>query len=294
MKARFASIVVAGTVLATLVAHAQGSAAGSSGAERSLLTYAIAGFTLQFGALDLATGKFFPIAPVPPDVGTGLVHGRGTSLLYLAFSGKLTALDPFFGTTSIVGDGTGGLGDCSVPGSYALNCAIALGQVGGHLYATDFANNLYSVDPKTGAATLIGPTGMPPLEFAPPRANSDGTLDVVSESLVSYRGKLYANFATVKINPDGTFDPIIPGGLYQIDPSTGMSTPIASVDSNITAMVNVHDTVYAFDAWTGEVLRLDMTTGLTEATEPKTVIDQTAGSLIVGAAPARPSPTTLR
>ena len=179
-----------------------------------------------------------------------------------------------------------------MPGSYALNCANALGQVGGHLYATDFANNLYSVDPKTGAATLIGPTGMPPLEFAPPRANSDGTLDVVSESLGQLSRQAVREFRHCENQSrSGDVRPHHTGGLYQIDPSTGMSTPIASVDSNITAMVNVHDTVYAFDAWTGEVLRLDMTTGLTEATN--VVVSQTAGSLIVGAAPARPSPGFL-
>ena len=292
MKARFASIIVLSTVLATLGAHAQSSDAGSSGRDRRLLTYAVAGFALQFGALDLASGRFFPIGPVPPDVGTGLVKGPGTSLLYLAFSGKLTAIDPSTGKTSVVGDGTGGLGDCTALGSYALNCANALGQLGGRLYATDFANNLYSVDPRTGVATLIGPTGMPMLEFAPPNSNTDGTIDVVSASLVSYRGKLYANFATVKVNPEaGTFEPIISGELYQLDPSTGLATPIAPVDPNITAMVSVHDTVYAFDAWTGEVLVLDMTTGLTEPTS--VVVDQAAGSLILGAAPAHPAPALV-
>ena len=98
MKARFASIVVADRRSWPRLSRTRKvRPRAHQGRERSLLTYAIAGFTLQFGALDLATGKFFPIAPVPPDVGTGLVHGRGTSLLYLAFSGKLTALDPVFG-----------------------------------------------------------------------------------------------------------------------------------------------------------------------------------------------------
>jgi hypothetical protein len=84
------------------------------------------------------------------------VRSLGTSLLTLAFSGNLDAIDRFTGRTSVVG--ATGLRDCSVPGSYDPNCANVIGRLGDRFYATDFANNLYSVDPATGAATLIGPT----------------------------------------------------------------------------------------------------------------------------------------
>ena len=312
MKRRLGSIIVAGTVLTALVgAHAQDSIVADHGSRvfvkrplrhapvpraadrapggRSLLVYVIAGVTFQFGALDLSSGKFFAIGPgLPPDVGAGLVQGLGTSLLTLAFSGNLDAIDPFTGRTAVVG--ATGLRDCSVPGSYDPNCANVIGRLGGSFYATDFANNLYSVDPATAAATLIGPTGMPALTFAPFSENPDGTFNVYSENFVSAHGRLYANFATATTD-FVTVTPVIPGALYQIDPSTGRATWIAPTDTNITAMVNVNDTVYAFDVYTNQVLTLDLTTG---QTTPVSDVDPAVMSLIAGATPARPSPAARR
>jgi hypothetical protein len=292
MKAKLTSVVVALIVLSALVvAHAQGSFAPQRGLGRTGLAYVLAGFTFQFGALDLATGTFLPIGPgLPADVGGGLVQGPGTSLFSLSFSGTLDSIDPFTGETSIVGPT--GLGDCSALGSYAPDCANVLGQLGGHLYATDLANNLYSVDRKTGAASLIGPTGMPALTYAPLTTNPDGTVNVFSENFVTFRGDLYANFATVTIDPAaGTFTPVIAGALYRIDTSTAHATPVAPLDPNITAMVTLNDVVYGFDAWTGEVVTVDMVTG---QTTPVSAIDPMAGSLIGGAAPARPFPAGAR
>ena len=312
MKARLGSMIVAGTLLTALVgAHLQGSIVADHGSRvfdkrrlthtpvaraadlapggRSRLVYVIAGFTFQFGALDLSSGKFLPIGPgVPPDVGGGLVQGLGTSLLTLAFSGNLDAIDPFTGRTSVVG--ATGLRDCSVPGSYDPNCANVIGRLGGSFYATDFANNLYWVDPATGAATLIGPTGMPAVTVAPFSENPDGTFNVYSENLVSAHGRLYANFATATTD-FVTVTPVIPGALYQIDPSTGRATWIAPTDTNITAMVNLNDTVYAFDVYTNQVLTLDLTTG---QTTPVSDVDPAVMSLIAGATPARPSPAAGR
>jgi hypothetical protein len=307
MKARLGSMIVVGTLLTGLVgAHLQGSIAADHGSRlfdkglthasvarapggRSLLVYAIAGFTFQFGTLELTSGKFFPIGSgLPPDVGGGLVQGLGTTLLTLAFSGNLDAIDPLTGRTSVVG--ATGLRDCSVPGSYDPNCANVIGRVGGSFYATDFANNLYSVDPATGAATLIGPTGMPAVMFAPFSENPDGTFNVYSENFVSAHGRLYANFATATTD-FVTVTPVIPGALYQIDPSTGRATWIAPTDTNITAMVNVNDTVYAFDVYTNQVLALDLATG---ETTPVSDVDPAVMSLIAGATPARPSPAAGR
>ena len=189
MKRRTRSIIVASTILTALVGvHLQGSIVSDRGSRtlahrplphpavaratdrapggRNRLVYVIAGRTLQFGALDLSNGMFLPIGHgLPPDAGGGLVQGLGTSLLTLTFRGYLDAIDPFTGSWSEVGKT--GLGDCSAPGSYDPNCANVMGRLGGKFYATDFANNLYSVDPATGAATLIGPTGMPEVTVAP-------------------------------------------------------------------------------------------------------------------------------
>jgi hypothetical protein len=296
MNASLGSLMVVGTVLTALAgAPLQGSIiAANRATERapagpSPLAYVIAGAILQFGALDLSSGDFRPIGPsLPLDVGAGLVQGLGTSLLTLAFSGKLDAIDPFTGQASVVGPT--GLRDCSAPGSYDPNCANVLGRVGGSFYATDFANNLYSVNPATGAATLIGATGMPALTFAPFSQNADGTFNVFSENFVSVHGRLYANFATATTD-FATVTPVIPGALYQIDPSTGRATWIAPTDTNITAMVNVNDTVYAFDVYTNQVLTLDLNTG---QTTPERDIDPAVMHLVAGATAARPSPAAVR
>jgi len=316
MKTRLGSLIVAGTVLTALVgAHAQDSivADGSRafvkrpqrhspaartadlGPGGSGLVYVIAGNTFRFGALDLSSGAFLPIGPVlPSDVGGGLVQGLGRSLLTLAFSGDLVAIDPFTGLTSVIGEGTG-LADCSVlpSGSYPYdpNCPLVIGRLGGSFYATDYANNLYLVDPKTGAATLIGPTGMPPVTFAPFSQNPDGTFNVFSENFVSAHGRLYANFATATTDFE-TVTPVIEGALYEIDPSTGVATKIGPTDPNITAMVNVQGTVYAFDVFTNQVLPLDLTTGQTG--EPVSDVDPAVMHLIAGATPARPFPAAGR
>src|SRR5215831_17664051 len=228
--------------------------AGISGRDKaSLLTYAITvGF--QFGAVDLGSGAFLPIGPgLPPDVGDGLVQGHGTSLLSLGFTGNLVAIDPFTGRTSVVG--ATGLGDCSTPASpCGPNSANWIGLFNGHYYVTDFANNLYSLDPKTAATKLIGPTGIPALTFVPFSENPDGSVNVFGASLFGARGKFYAFFVTVAINfAAGTFHPLIPGALYEIDPATGHATMIAPTDSGLSAIVNVKDTIYAFTAWTGQV-----------------------------------------
>src|SRR5450759_4654121 len=112
----------------------------------SLLVYAITiGF--EFGAVDLRSGAFLPIGPgLPPDVGDGLVQGPGPSLLSLGFAGNLDAIDPFTGQASVVG--ATGLGDCSTPASpCGPNSANWIGLIDGHYYVTDFANNLYSLEP---------------------------------------------------------------------------------------------------------------------------------------------------
>jgi hypothetical protein len=294
--------ILAGTLLATLAtaqptpqqyrrrvlpySTAQRADDQSVSAGERLLVYVITG-GLQFGAVELRSGSFLPIGPgLPPDVGSGLIPGRGTHLLTLAFSGNLDAIDPATGKTSLVG--ATGLGDCSTPASPCqLNSANVIGRLDGRFYATDFANNLYSVDPVTGKAKLIGHTGVPPLTFIPFSANPDGSVNVYGESLFSAHGKLYAYFATQAVNfATGAIRTLIPGALYQIDPSTGHTRFIAPTDSSLSSIVNVNGTVYGFDAAAGEVVTLDLTNGQTKVVSK---VDAVAG-VIVGATPAHPFP----
>ena len=269
--------ILAGTLLATLAA-AQSSrsaafensaheAAGHHAPEkRHLFAYVIT-VGSEFGTVDLRTGEFVP-NPVSPGladlgIGDGLVQGPGRSLFSLAFSGDLDKINPFTGEISRIGNT--GLGDCSVPGSYAPNCANYIGEHEERLYATDFAQNLYLVNPHTAVAKLIGPTEIPALTFAPFSQNPDGSVNVFSESLFSFHGKLYAYFATVAVNFEtGTNTPTIPGAIYEIHPATGRTRLVApTASSNLSSIVNVNDALYAFDAWTGQVLRLDPCTGQT-------------------------------
>ena len=266
--------------------HRTAGPAGHASAKSSpsLLVYVLTG-GLQFGVVDANSGAFLPIGPgLPPDVGGGLVPGPGKSLLSLSFSGNLVAIDPATGSTAVVGPT--GLGDCSSPTSACgLNSASGLGYFDGQLYAVDFANNLYSVDAGTGAATLIGPTGIPALTFVPFSGNPDGTLNVFAESLFSRHGKFYANFGTAALDPQtGTVTSIISGEIYEIDRKTGRATPVALTDTNLTSVVNVNDTLYAFNAHTGQVVILDVMTG---QITPVSDLDP-AASLVGGATPARP------
>jgi hypothetical protein len=251
----------------------------------SLLVYVITGGS-RFGAVDLGSGVFMPMGQhMPPDVGGGLVQGP-SSLLSLAFSGNLDAIDPVTGKTSFVG--LTGLHDCSMPESLPdPKCANVIGQLGTTLYATDFAQNLYSVNPVSGTATLIGPSGIPPLPFVP-LSNACPNC-VYNESLFGFGGKLYANYATATRTNSGPVIGTVPQ-LWEINTATGMANPgPLLVNANgspaigLTSIVNVNGTIYAFNVASGRAVTVDVTTG---QTTPVTALNSNAG-LIGGATPVQ-------
>jgi hypothetical protein len=89
-----------------------------------------------------------------------LVPGPHGEFLSLSFSGNLDSINPATGITTVVG--ATGLGDCSGGASLCpANSAFCLVQFNGTYYATDVSNTLYKVNPATGAATLLGPAGIP-------------------------------------------------------------------------------------------------------------------------------------
>ncbi len=166
------------------------------------LVYVLSG-SGQFGTMDISTGSFSPIGAGTPEGTGGLIQGPGGTLLTLGFNGNLDSINPTTGAFSTIG--ATGLGDCSLPASpCGSNSANILGKVGSSIYATDFANNLYSVNPVTGVATFIGSTGIPALPFIPLSTvpgDPDGSFYFYGESLFDYNGNLYTNFET------GIFDP---------------------------------------------------------------------------------------
>jgi hypothetical protein len=228
----------------------------------------------QFGTVDLATGAFHQIGPDTPESQVNLVRGPHGDLLSVTFFGDLESINPADGKTSVIGaTGLGGLQN-------------ELAEVDGKLYMTDLSNNLYTADPTTGAATLIGPTGIP----AVPGAGTPNMI-LFDETLYGARGKLYATFDA--LNFDGTV--VIAPELYKIDHSTGATTTVASTMLSTSASVDVKGkgTFYVFKFLasapsppapsTGAVYTLDLKNGDTSFV---TNIDTTA-SAILGAFPVR-------
>jgi hypothetical protein len=153
--------------------------------------------THHFGTVDLATGAFHRIGPNAPVGSEGLAPGLDGSRLTLAYNSDLYSINPVSAAYTLVG--STGLGDCTTPDSPCGPIStLTLGSANGTIYATDFQNSIYSVNPLTGAATLIGITGISPIPFIPASFNPDRTINFFEEALFGAGGKLYATFdATV-------------------------------------------------------------------------------------------------
>lgn len=245
----------------------------------------------QFGTVNLSTGSFSPIGPGLSAGSGGLVRGPGGSLLSLGFNGSLYSINPATGAMSTVG--ATGLGDCSLPTSACgSNSANLIGKLGASLFVTDLANNIYSIDPVTGAATLIGATGIPAIPFpphAPVAGDPDGSFYVYDESLFDYGGQLYANmdagiFDPVTFTPTSLIDP----NIYRINTSTGAATLVTSTDFGLGTITNVNGTLYAFDLPISSIVTLNLADGST------TFVSNTdpAAGMVGGASPV-PEPSSL-
>ena len=245
----------------------------------------------QFGTMDLATGAFTKISDTPPII-QYLANGPSNNLLTMSFDGNLASINPATGALSVIGPT--GFGDCSGPSVASLsNCQLSFGQALGKYYATDFDNNLYTVNPLTGQATLVGKTGMPALTVLPAIPAADGSFSFYDENLFGVGGKLYANFDTGLFQPpaDPVSGPVVtqtsPSALYQIDPTTGVSTKVADIAFGQVTIANINGTIYSFEGDDSTIRTLDVTTGMT------TVIgnsDENVG-LVSGVA-ATPEPAT--
>ena len=254
------------------------------------IVYVVTG-NQQFGTVDLATGAFSQIGPDTPAGEDGLVPGPNGSLLTLTYSGNLDSINPATGIASLIG--ATGLADCSnFPVSpCGPTSANELAGLGGTIYATDISNNLYTVNPLTGAATLIGPTGIPAVPAIPDSTNPDGTFNAFDESLFSARGSLYATFDAIKINPSPfTVTTVISPDLYGINPITGHATLIAPTALTIGAVVGVNGTLYAFNNMAGQVATLNLANGNTTAVSN---FPPDGGLLVQGASPDTPEPASF-
>jgi hypothetical protein len=254
-----------------------------AGASAQNLVYVV-DFNSQFGAVNLSTGAFNPIGTPTPEPLANLVWGTDGSLLSLSASGNLDKINPLTGETMVIGET--GLG---------YN-AFDLAGVRGKLYATDFGNNIYSVDPQTGVATFMRATGMPPDPEVPFSQNSDGTINLCDETLYAWGGKLYATFDSFKVDPNTLIiTPWVNPALYEIDPSTGEAKLIGPTRLGLGATVVANDgKFYAIESeivgWNqygpiaqNQMYTLDLRTGATEYVRD---LDSSQGA-IFGAAPVR-------
>jgi hypothetical protein len=216
----------------------------------------------QFGTLDVATGAFRQIGPNTAQGSAGLTAAPGGLLYTLTYGGDLATIDPRSGLMSIIGPT--GLGDCSIPGVSPCGpmSANTLALLGGTLYATDFQNNLYTVNQGTGHATLLGATGIPPTPFVPLTTNPDGTLNLIDEALFGSGGSLFAIFHASMFDPE-TFmpTPIVDPHLWRIDPATGLATDVGPTEIGIGGAAIANGVAYGFSNMTGQISTLDLATG---------------------------------
>jgi hypothetical protein len=286
--AAFAKLVILTQALMVLLAPVILARSDSAGPSVYVVTVGPNG--PQFGTVNLGNGAFTAIASTPAPM-SNLVWWNG-SLLSLStsdpFPGFLVKINPENGEISVIG--ATGLG------SFAFDLA----EVRGQLYLTDFNNDIYSVDPQTGAATRIGATGMPADPTQPFSTNPDGTFNLADESFYGVGGKLYATFDSFNVDEttlviDGNpADATVSPALYRIDPFSGVAILVGPTNLFLSASVEVRGKFYAFKGViTGfaggfpegynELAMLDLATGKVTFIRN---IDVNAG-VIFGAAPMR-------
>ncbi|HEY3939999.1 MAG TPA: PEP-CTERM sorting domain-containing protein [Bryobacteraceae bacterium] len=259
-------------------------------AKADTLVYAIG--SAQFGTMDLNTGAFTKVADTPPIL-QYLANAPNKTLLTMSFDGNLDSINPTTGGVSVIGPT--GFGDCSGAVVANLsNCQLSFGQALGKYYATDFGNNLYSINPLTGQATLIGKTGIPAVTFLPAIPGADGSFDFYDENLFEAGGKLYANFDTGHFQPpaDPASNPVVTpttaAVLYEIDPNTGAATKVADTAFGQGTIANINGTVYSFIGPDSSIDTLDVSTG-----NSAFVSNSDANLGLVGGVAAVPEPAPL-
>jgi hypothetical protein len=246
---------------------------------------------VYFGTIDLKTGAFHQVGPnAPPEGLFGLVGGDNGTLIALTYASNLERFNPATGLTTLIG--ATGLGDCAtVTSPCGPTSGATIGGLAGKIYATDFQNSLYGVNPATGKATLIGSTGMPGLSFVPGSTNPDGTFNFYDEAIFGFEGKLYVTFDAFVFDPNtGTTQSVITPGLYELDPATAKATLVGLTDQGIGTVVNVGGTLYAFNDLDLGIYTLDAGTGKTTFTDVR--FDPAAG-VIQGAWAATPEPGSI-
>ncbi len=244
-----------------------------------------------FGTLDLTSGAYEPIGPTEPAGYFGMATGPNGALYSLNYAGQLDQINPVTGAFTRIG--ATGLQPCLVPSpACGPTSVFGLGGINGKLFATDFANSIYSVNPATAAATLLAKnSGLPASPFVLGSQNPDGTFNLADEAIWAASGKLYATYdAFVYDFNTSTVEAIsVAPKLYSIDPATGLATVIGATDLGIGAAVEVNGISYSFNDLTTQIATIDLSTGGTMGVgnfDP-------AAEVLQGASPVAPEPASV-
>lgn len=243
-----------------------------------------------FGTVDLSSGAYNQIGPTEPDGYFGMATGPNNALYSLNYVGQLDQINPVTGAFTRIG--ATGLQPCLIPSpACGPTSVFDLGGSNGRLFATDFANSVYTVNPATGAATLLARnSGLPPAPFIPGSQNPDGTFNLVDQAIWTADGRLYSTYDAFVFNFDtSTVEAVsVAPMLYTIDPITGLATVIGPTDLGIGAATEVDGVTYAFNDNSTQIDTINLSTGATTAVgnfDP-------AAEVLQGAAPT-PEPASV-
>jgi hypothetical protein len=116
--------------------------------------------TIEFGIASLTTGTFISKGNTELLHGLGEIHG---TIYSVDNFDNLVTINPGNATVTLVGPTGIHSPVPAPPGTPYHSVDVFASLATGQLFALDWGNNLYSIDPSTGAAKLVGSTGIPTL-----------------------------------------------------------------------------------------------------------------------------------
>jgi large repetitive protein len=195
----------------TLVASPTGGVPAATSNVFNIDTFYVDG-NGNFGTLDLPTGIVTQIGTgtVPGNTGLDLTPAPGLQVYEYNMSNELVQITPSTGAATVVGTGT--LPD---PANTTTG-----GLTNGSYFGIDMVTgNLYSINLTTGATTLVGPTST-----ALVSAGCSFETSLAGSATV-----LYYTIGSTGGDGTGCTATAFPDTLYQINPTTGVTTLIAQV-----------------------------------------------------------------
>ena len=208
----------------------------SGNARADVVDYAVTSAN-QLGTIDLQTGVFTQIGTVNGVAGStegDLTRLPGGLLYGVDSSSRLVLIDPVALTTSLVGPCGNGIE------------ALAF-RKDGALFGSS-GSQLFTINPNTGTATLVGAMGV-----------SSSFWDIKFDG----SGQLY----------------LAQNSLYKVNTSTGHATLVGAIGFSVWALDFENGTLYGFTT-VGQIISINTTTGAGTL-----VSTQTQSHPIIGAAP---------